>query len=781
MPEPVMGSLAVRLAAVLVLVAANAFFVAAEFALVAARRTRIEELIRRGDRKAKTEQQALQDLYRQLSAAQLGITVASILLGYVAEDTVAHLFRQWFAGLPPALDFLTRGGIASVVAVAIISFLHVVFGEQAPKAWAITYPERTSRWIARPLILFSWIPRPFTDTLNWSANRAVRRPGTPGPRGERGEAGGCAAARRVRPRHPGGRGRANRHEAPEDPSRDGARRVRRHRGPRHDGRSAGGDRRPDLRRVRPPRRGREASRDAGCRVAARGIDAAPGRERHFRARARRGRLHDDRRLPVRSAGPAPQGGRPGRGSGRRVRDRGDGRAPGGRRAAGRPGGDVKLRSTIAPIPPGALDLAGEAVRRRRTLQRAALERLGAAGYEEIIPPTFEYAEVFVRAAGAADLADRLIRFFDLDGKLLALRYDFTASVARLAATKLADRPTPLRLCYSGAVFRQDPERANGGGRPREILQVGAELLGDATSAADVEVLRLALELVRRASPQEYQVNLGHVGALAPALDALPPEERTRVRRLIDRKDAAGLATAAPGSLTELPFIIGRREALDRAQRVAPDARAAIDRLREIDAALADEERRHVVYDFGEVRGRDHAQARRSLERWLPVLLAGEAGRRPGLRRIGGRRPRHHRHGRAAGNRGRRAGAARAGLRGVPHGRRQPHARPLSLPPGRRDPARGDEVSPLDPRLLRRDGAGRGSDHGERQRGSGAAARPRALDRGSRGHGRHAAGERARRASEDSGRLRRGNREQSESEAEAGGAPAAVGQAPRSQP
>jgi len=69
MPEPVMGSLALRLAAVLVLVAANAFFVAAEFALVAARRTRIEEMIRRGDRKAKTVQQALQDLYRQLSAA----------------------------------------------------------------------------------------------------------------------------------------------------------------------------------------------------------------------------------------------------------------------------------------------------------------------------------------------------------------------------------------------------------------------------------------------------------------------------------------------------------------------------------------------------------------------------------------------------------------------------------------------------------------------------------------------------------------------------------------
>src|SRR5712691_10187465 len=174
MTEPEVGSLTLRLVAVIVLVAANAFFVAAEFALVAARRTRIEALIRRGDRKARTVRKALQDLYRQLSAAQLGITVASILLGYVAEDTVAHLFRDWFSSLPQSLNFLTRGGIASVTAVAVISFLHVVFGEQAPKAWAITYPEGTSRWVAAPLIFFSWVTRPFTELLNWRSNLLVR-------------------------------------------------------------------------------------------------------------------------------------------------------------------------------------------------------------------------------------------------------------------------------------------------------------------------------------------------------------------------------------------------------------------------------------------------------------------------------------------------------------------------------------------------------------------------------------------------------------------------------
>ncbi|HEV2750360.1 MAG TPA: hemolysin family protein [Gemmatimonadales bacterium] len=174
MSDPATPSLGLRLLAIVFLVLANAFFVAAEFALVAARRTRIEAMARRGDRRARTVQAALQDLYRQLSAAQLGITLASILLGYVAEDTVAHLFRDWFAALPPALAFLTRAGVASTVAVAVVSFLHVVFGEQAPKAWAITHPEQTSRWIAGPLILFSWITRPFTDVLNWSANQVVR-------------------------------------------------------------------------------------------------------------------------------------------------------------------------------------------------------------------------------------------------------------------------------------------------------------------------------------------------------------------------------------------------------------------------------------------------------------------------------------------------------------------------------------------------------------------------------------------------------------------------------
>lgn len=168
------SSLFLRASAVLALVAANAFFVAIEFGLVAGSRTRIEAMARKGDRRAKSVQAAHKDLYRQLSAAQLGITLASILLGFVAEDTVAVVFHRWVAALPASLQFLSRAAVASTVAVAAITFLHVVLGEQAPKAWAITHPERTSRWFAAPLMFFSWVTRPATNVLNWSANRVVR-------------------------------------------------------------------------------------------------------------------------------------------------------------------------------------------------------------------------------------------------------------------------------------------------------------------------------------------------------------------------------------------------------------------------------------------------------------------------------------------------------------------------------------------------------------------------------------------------------------------------------
>jgi CBS domain containing-hemolysin-like protein len=174
MPEPELGSLWLRLLAVLVLVAANAFFVAAEFALVAARRTRIEAMIRKGDRRAVVVRKALQSLDRYISGTQLGITVASLGLGWIGKPALAGTIERLFAGLPSPLDAVATHSVAVAMAFAIITFLHIVLGELAPKALALLHPEQTSRWVAPPLIIFTIATNPFIWLLNGTANGILR-------------------------------------------------------------------------------------------------------------------------------------------------------------------------------------------------------------------------------------------------------------------------------------------------------------------------------------------------------------------------------------------------------------------------------------------------------------------------------------------------------------------------------------------------------------------------------------------------------------------------------
>jgi ATP phosphoribosyltransferase regulatory subunit len=260
------------------------------------------------------------------------------------------------------------------------------------------------------------------------------------------------------------------------------------------------------------------------------------------------------------------------------------------------------------LPPGAVDLTGPAASGRRDLQQRMLAVLARSGYAEVITPTFEYEEVFLRAAGAP-VAERLLRFVDRDGRILSLRYDYTASLARVVATAFAGHEGALRLGYTGPVFRQDPDR---GARPRETLQLGAELVGVSGIEGDLEVLRLTLALARSAGLGEFQINLGHVGALAPGLAALDPARRPEVLGWIDRKDQGNLRrhladrTDASRSLIGLAGVIGRKSALEAALPTAPaDALPALRHLLAIDAALTERDRAHVVYDLGEVRGLDY--------------------------------------------------------------------------------------------------------------------------------------------------------------------------------
>ncbi|MGH2810884.1 MAG: CNNM domain-containing protein, partial [Actinomycetota bacterium] len=133
-----------KLAGVLVLVAANAFFVAAEFALVAVRRTRIQELVEAGSRRALSTQKALGRIGLMLSGCQLGITFASLGLGAIGEPALAHLVERLFEKLPEPVSAVATHGTAVFIAFAVITFLHVVLGELVPKNLAIALPEASA-------------------------------------------------------------------------------------------------------------------------------------------------------------------------------------------------------------------------------------------------------------------------------------------------------------------------------------------------------------------------------------------------------------------------------------------------------------------------------------------------------------------------------------------------------------------------------------------------------------------------------------------------------------
>ena len=170
-----------RFAVVMALVAANGFFVAAEFALVGARRTRIEALVRRGSRTAKLANHAIHHLDHYISGTQLGITLSSLALGWIGETTIASFLIQVFAGMASPWDMIATHLVAGTIAFAFITFLHIVLGELAPKSIALLFPEATSMALAGPLIGFSKIFAPFIKVLNGTANLLLRMVGLSAP------------------------------------------------------------------------------------------------------------------------------------------------------------------------------------------------------------------------------------------------------------------------------------------------------------------------------------------------------------------------------------------------------------------------------------------------------------------------------------------------------------------------------------------------------------------------------------------------------------------------
>ncbi len=268
---------------------------------------------------------------------------------------------------------------------------------------------------------------------------------------------------------------------------------------------------------------------------------------------------------------------------------------------------------LAQVPPGVQCFVGEEARRRRQIEEAVVSVFEGWDYEEIIPPIFDYADVFTGEA----LAPKTYSFIGRDGSVLALRPDFTSLLAKIAAGRLRERPAPMRLFYSGEVVRFEPPKA---GSQSELHQMGLEHLGGDSRAADAEVLAIAAECLESVDAKDWVLALGHVGIFNGLVEGsgLNAARVEVLRERVEAKDAAGVREALSGSelrmtaaeaIERLTSFAGGPEVILDAERAfsfsssataaAVELRAVIDALDE--AGLGD----RIAVDLGEVRGLDY--------------------------------------------------------------------------------------------------------------------------------------------------------------------------------
>lgn len=246
-----------------------------------------------------------------------------------------------------------------------------------------------------------------------------------------------------------------------------------------------------------------------------------------------------------------------------------------------------MTDKVYRVPYGTKDILPGEMKARRRVENAVIDIFDKWGYDEVKTPDFEYAEIYGSDGGGRDFC-----FFDRSGKLLTLRGDMTAPIARLAATRLQEGEQVKRLCYLADLYRYE-EIQNG--RQCEFTQAGVELLGAGGAAADAEIIAVAAAALRAAGVDDFTVMLGQAAFVEGiAADAgFSAEQTIRLKECLRRSDAVGLqalAASVSGACGELRrligdllFLQGGVELLDtvEAELGASKAGSALEDLREI--------------------------------------------------------------------------------------------------------------------------------------------------------------------------------------------------------
>ena len=189
-------------------------------------------------------------------------------------------------------------------------------------------------------------------------------------------------------------------------------------------------------------------------------------------------------------------------------------------------------------PKGTRDYLPDEVERYRYIEDELREIFELWGYQEVRSSTIEFVEALSTGVGP-ELVDTMFKFQDYDGKILALRAEMTAPVARIATTRMASTSEPIRLFYVSNVFRYSQSYVE---RGREFWQAGVELIGCNTSEADGEILSLLVSSLRKLGLNEVRIDVGHAGLLQDLLKAtgLDEEKKSIVQSLLAYRDAARL-------------------------------------------------------------------------------------------------------------------------------------------------------------------------------------------------------------------------------------------------
>ena len=262
-------------------------------------------------------------------------------------------------------------------------------------------------------------------------------------------------------------------------------------------------------------------------------------------------------------------------------------------------------------PKGMGDLLPPDAAARRALASSVLSCFELCGYELVTPPVFEHAEVMQRGNGELENRD-LFRFVEPEtGEVAVLRPDITPQIARIVATQLADRATPIRLSYEGRIFRRQRGRARS---HRHISQVGVECVGLGEVEGDTEVLSLAIRACEQVGLRDFRVELTDIRLVRSLLQGVPEAARSALSETLAQKDAAALGAIAKNrgvsrelaqQLTALIECYGERDVLDAAAKRfrSPDARAALRSLRLITDALYElGVGPRICFDLSETRG-----------------------------------------------------------------------------------------------------------------------------------------------------------------------------------